>query len=121
MEYGCEVKLQQIVAESQLGQKVITVESVSLVRINNYTSTMAGKLYPGGNVDSLPPAPPVKSRKLVDMVMKYTKDFDKDFLNIKNGEVLCYYDVLRSLNLSSEDKFKFITQQYDDQREKFML
>lgn len=121
MKYGCEVKLQQVVAESQQGQKVITVESVSVVRINNYTSTMAGKLYPGGNVDCLPLAPPVKSEKLVDMVMKYTKDFDKDFLKITEGEVLCYYDVLRSLNLSSEDKFKFVTQQYDDQREKFLI
>ena len=121
MEYGCEVKLQQVVAESQQGQKVITVESVSVVRINNYTTTMAGKLYPGGNVDCLPPATPVKSKKLVDMVMKYTKDFDKDFLKVTEGEVLCYYDVLRSLNLSSEDKFKFVTQQHDNLREKFLI
>lgn len=121
MEYGCEVKLLQVVAESKQGQKVITVESVSLLRINNYTSTMAGKLYPGGNVEILSPTPPVKSRQLVDMVMKYMRDFDKDFLKISEGEGLCYYDVLRSLNLSSEDKYKFVKQHCDECREKYLI
>ena len=121
MEYGCEVKLQQVVAESQQGQKVITVESVSLVRINNYTSTMAGKLYPGGNVEPLPPAPPVKSRQLVDKVMKYLKDFDKNFIKLNRGEALHYYDVLRSLNVSSEDKFRFVMQHSDEYREKYLI
>lgn len=121
MEYGCEVKLQQVVAESKQGQKVITVESVSILHINNYTSTMAGKLYPGGNVESLPPAPSVKSRQLVDKVMKYMKDFDKDFLKVTEGEALCYYDVLRSLNLSSEDKYKFVMQHGDECREKYLI
>jgi uncharacterized protein len=121
MEYGCEVKLQQVVAESQQGQKVITVESVSLVRINNYTSTMADKLYPGGNVEPLPPATPVKSRQLVDKVMKYLKDFDKNFLKLNKGEALHYYDVLRSLNVSSEDKFRFVMQHSDEYREKYLI
>jgi Lon protease-like protein len=121
MEYGCEVKLQQVVAESKQGQKVVTVEAVSLVRINNYTATMAGKLYPGGHVEILSPTPPVKSRELIDKVMKYMKDFDKDFLKVNEGEALCYYDVLRSLNLSSEDKYKFVMQHCDECREKYLI
>jgi Lon protease-like protein len=121
MEYGCEVKLQQVVAESKQGQKVITVESVSLLRINNYTSTMAGKLYPGGNVEILSPTPPVKSIQLIDLVMKYMREFDKDFLKVPEGEPLCYYDVLRSLNLSSEDKYKFVMQHCDECRENYLV
>lgn len=81
---------------------------------------MAGKLYPGGNVEILSSTPPVKSIQLIDMVMKYMRDFDKDFLKVPEGEPLCYYDVLRSLNLSSEDKYKFVMQHGDESREKFL-
>jgi hypothetical protein len=121
MEYGCEVRLQQVVAESRQGQKVITVESVSLVRVRHYSNTMAGKLYPGGSVEQLPPAPPVKSRKLVDLLKIYSSEFDNNFLKVNEGDTLCYYDVLRSLNLSSEDKFKFVKQQCDESREKYLV
>jgi Lon protease-like protein len=121
MDYGCEVRLQQVVAESKHGQKVITVDSVSLVRIRHYSTTMAGKLYPGGSVEYLPPAPPLKSKKLVDLVMNYSRKFDKNFLKVAEGNQLCYYDVLRSLNLSSEDKYKFVEQQCDESREKYLV
>lgn len=119
-EYGCEVQLQQVVAESRQGQKVITVESVSLVRIGHYSTAMAGKLYPGGIVETLPPAPPVENRKLVDLVMNYRQKFDKNFLKSAKGDAFCYYDILRSLNLSSEDKYRFVERQCDEQREKYL-
>lgn len=121
MEYGCEVKLQQVVAESEQGRKVITVESVALLRIHSYTSQMAGKLYAGGNVEVLPPSPPIKSSALMNMVINYTEHFDKDFLESFNSNELRYYDIIKSLNLSSEDKYRFVMLSCDESRERFLV
>lgn len=121
MEYGCEVKLQQVVAESEQGRKVITVESVALLRIQNYTSQMAGKLYAGGNVEVLPPSPPIRSSELMNLVVNYTEHFDKNFLEPFNSDELRYYDVVRSLNLSSEDKYRFVKLSGDKSRENFLI
>lgn len=120
MDYGCEVKLQEVVAESKTGQKVITVESVSLVRILSYTSQVAGKLYGGGSVEVLPPLPPLENKELVGLVKEYMENFDKDFLKRAKGEAICYFDILRSLNLSSEDKYRFIANGCNKFREKFL-
>jgi hypothetical protein len=121
MEYGCEVKLQQVVAESEQGRKVITVESVALLRINSYTSQMSGKLYAGGNVEILPPSPPVSGSELMHMVINYTEHFDKEFLEPFNSNELRYYDIIRSLNLSSEEKYRFVMLSCDESRENFMV
>ncbi|MEX0986835.1 MAG: LON peptidase substrate-binding domain-containing protein [Bacteroidales bacterium] len=120
MEYGCEVKLQQVVAENEQGRKVITVESVSLLRIHSYTTQMNGKLYAGGNVESLPPSPPVRSNRLNNLIIWYRDQFDKKFMEKFEGDELCYYDIIRSLNLSSEDKYKFVMMQCDENRESFL-
>lgn len=120
MEYGCEVKLQQVVAESEQGRMVITVESVALLRINSYTTQMSGKLYAGGNVEVLPPSPPVSSSELMNMVIDYTEHFDKHFLEPFNSNELRYFDIVRSLNLSSEDKYRFVRLSCDESREKFL-
>lgn len=120
MDYGCEVKLQDIVAESPQGQKVITVESISLVRIHSYTKQMTGKLYGGGNVEVLPHSPPLRNKALIEEVRNYMEQYDRNFLKQMTGEELCYYDVLRALNLSSEDKYRFVMQTCDLCREKFL-
>ena len=41
-KFGCEVKIQQIIAESIHGNKVIVVESVGLVKVTGYFDEMTG-------------------------------------------------------------------------------
>jgi len=120
MEYGCEVKLKQVVVESEHGNKVITVESVSLVRINSYTAQMTGKLYSGGNVQHLPPSGVIKERKLIDLLINYTDHFDRDFLESFSGTELRYFDIIKLLNLSSEDKYNFVLMNCDEDREEYL-
>ncbi|MDA3823075.1 MAG: LON peptidase substrate-binding domain-containing protein, partial [Bacteroidales bacterium] len=75
-EYGCEVKLQQIVAESDSGNKVITVESLALVQIDTCASKMTGKLYSGGYVQTLPPSAVIKDQSLIDLIKNYSEHFE---------------------------------------------
>ena len=121
MEYGCEVKLQQIIAESEQGKKVVTVESVSLIKINSYTSQINGKLYSGGSVEPLPLSRIVKSQGLINLVINYTEHYDKEFLIKFNGNDLSYFDIIKSLNLSSKDKYKFVEMHCDEHRDVFLM
>jgi len=120
MDYGCEVKLQQVVAEGGQGHMVVTVESIALVRICSYTSQMTGKLYGGGTVEMLPPSPPIRSRRLIDILINYTEQFDPEFLHDFKGSELCYYDVMKSLNLSSDDKYRFVVLSCNENREHYL-
>lgn len=120
-EYGCEVKLQQIVAEGDNGNKVVTVESLALVHINTYSSQITGKLYSGGYVQTLPPSAVIKDQHLIDLVINFSEHFDADFLKSFSGNELRYFDVIKPLNLSSQDKYNFIHMNSDKDRVQFLI
>lgn len=119
-EYGCEVKLKEILAENPRGRMVITVESVSLVRILSYTRQMEGKLYAGGAVRRLPASGLIQSGGLLDMVRDYATHFDTEFLRYCKKSAITYQDVVRALNLPSEEKYRFIFMDDPLQKEKFI-
>ncbi|MCF8225041.1 MAG: LON peptidase substrate-binding domain-containing protein [Bacteroidales bacterium] len=108
LHYGCEVKLQQLVAETENGRKVITVESVNILKVNSFTSQIAGKLYAGGSVQVLSPPGKIQNREVIDLIVAYRDHFDKDFPGSSDLDNLSYFDVVRALQLSSEDKYNFI-------------
>ena len=120
LEYGCEVKLQQVVAETDAGRKVITVESLSLIKVLSYTDRLADKLYSGGRVEVLPSSGVIDNPGLVNTIIEYVHQYDEEFLNNIQGAELRYCDVLKSLKLSSEDKYGFLELKSDVQREKFL-
>ena len=119
-EYGCEVKLKEILAENPRGRMVITVESVSLVRILSYTRQLEGKLYAGGAVRRLPVSDPIQSGGLLDLVRDYATHFDTEFLRYCEKSAITYQDVVRALNLPSEEKYRFIFMDDPLQKEKFI-
>ena len=57
----------------------------------------------------------------MNMVINYTEHFDKDFLESFNSNELRYYDIIKSLNLSSEDKYRFVMLSCDESRERFLV
>ena len=120
MEFGCEVKLQQVLAESKQGKKVITVEAISVVRIKSYTEQMSGKLYGGGTVEVLPSNEPIMSPSLSDLIGSYFSQYEShnsDKIDLNN---LKYFDVIRTLNLSSDDKYNFVSMTTTEQRDRFL-
>lgn len=119
-EYGCEVKLQQVVAESDIGNKVITVESIALVQINTFINQGFGKLYSSGYVQTLPPSDIISDQKLIDLVINFTEHYDNDFLKSFSGDELRYFDIIKPLNLSSEDKYNFIHMHSNEDRVQFL-
>jgi len=106
-ELGCEVRLNDIVAENPGGRMVVTIESLSIVQIISFSRQIEGKLYAGGKVKRLPDSDPIENSDLIRLINSYTDEFDSDFLKCCDRPVITHQDVIKALNLSSEEKFKF--------------
>ncbi len=120
-DHGCEVKLQQVVAENPSGRMVVTIEGVSVVSIENFTMQMDGKLYAGGTVNVLPEPGIVTDIDLIDLVSHYREHFDDQFIHDAELYALSLVDVARAINLSSDEKYKFIMMPGPTQQEHFLV
>ena len=119
-EFGCEVRLKDTVAEKEDGNMVIVVESIAIVEISSYNKQLEGKLYAGGTIRRLPCDDPVASRELIDLIVTYRKQFDQEFLSTSDPAKITRKDVIIALNLSSDEKFKFICMPDSEQKESFL-
>lgn len=110
-EYGCEVRLKEVVAESPGGRMVIVVEGVSVVKIISMTDHLEGKRYAGGAVRRIRCTDPVESHTLICLIENYARQFDLRELDFSARQGLTRIEVMKVLNLSSEEKYRFITMQ----------
>ncbi len=119
-EFGCEVRLKDVVAEKEDGSMVIVVESLDIVEISSYNNPLEEKLYAGGRIKRLPCDDPVISKDLLELIESYRAEYDHEFLSSQQDANLSRKDVLIALNLSSEEKYKFICMNGTEQREGFL-
>jgi len=119
-KYGCEVRLKEVVAENPGGRMVIVVEGVSLVQIQNHSDIMEGKLYGGATILRFPCSTPLQSEALIQLIHEYRQNYDHDFLSCCEDSIT-RQDVVSALNLSSEDKYKFICMKDDLQKETYLI
>ncbi|MEN8201309.1 MAG: LON peptidase substrate-binding domain-containing protein [Bacteroidota bacterium] len=119
-EYGCEVRLKEVVGENPGGRMVITVESIALVKIITYNKQLGGKLYAGGAFERLPFSEPIESEELLGIIKSYIDQYDNNFLNCCKHATLNHQDIIKALNLSSEDKYKFISMPDSRQKEGYL-
>ena len=119
-EFGCEVGLKNVVAENPGGRMVITVESIAVVQIISFSKQLEGKLYAGGAIRRLPSSDPVENEELMSLIENYSDQFDKDFLNCCDRSIITLQDVMKALNLASDDKYKFICMHDAEQKEGYL-
>jgi hypothetical protein len=105
---GCEVKLKEVVAENPGGRMVIIVQSLSVVRILSYSRQLEGKLYAGGRIERMPCSDPVAGNELKVLINEYREHFDEEFPPCCGQGEITLQDVMKALNLPSEDKFRFV-------------
>jgi hypothetical protein len=99
---------------------VITVESLSLVKILSFTNQLSGKLYAGGAVRRLDPSGRLESRELKELIKTYTGRFDQGFLKHRREQGITHHDVIKALNLPSEEKYRFILMDDPAQKERYL-
>jgi len=119
-EFGCEVRMKEIVGENPEGRMVITVESISLVKIISFNKQIKGKLYAGGAIKRLSCSEPLESNGLKELIKNYIDQFDTGFLNCSELSTITRLDVMKALNLSSEDKYNFSCMPDGDQKERYL-
>ena len=118
--FGCEVRLKNVVAEKEGGHMVIVVESLAIVEITSYNKHLEGKLYAGGNILRIPCDDPIISRELMELISDYRDHFDQEFLNNPSHEIVALKDLIIALNLSSDEKYRFICMPDAEQKENFL-
>jgi Lon protease-like protein len=119
-ECGCEVRLKEVVAENPGGRMVITVESVAVVQIINFNRQLEGKLYAGGAIKRIPCGEPIRNKELVGLIQAYAEEFDHEFLKSCDSSCLTHLDVVKALNLHSDDKFRFVCIPEEEGKEDFL-
>ena len=120
-DYGCEVKLKDVVAENPEGRMVVTVESVAVIKVVGFTKQLKGKLYAGGTISYPNASKLIENKKLMHLIMNYTDHFDQDFLSCADDSAITHYDLLKALNLSSKDKFSYILFDSLEQKENYLI
>ena len=119
-EFGCEVRLKDVVAENEGGHMVIVVEAVAIVEITSYNKQLEGKLYAGGSIRRLSCDDPVVSQELLNLIQEYREKYDRSFLPDSGTEPVTRKDLIVALNLSSDEKYKFICMSDAERREGFL-
>jgi hypothetical protein len=120
-EFGCEVRLKEVVGENSGGRMVITVEAISLVQIISFNEQLAGKLYAGGAVKRLPCSDLIESSDLFEAIRSYIDQYDDSFLSCCKFSSITRQDVMKALNLSSEDKYKFACMPNGSKKEGYLV
>lgn len=120
-DFGCEVVLKEIVAENPGGRMVITVESLAIVQILSYHKRLDGKLYPGGSINRMPESELLENQELIELIRDYQEVFDNEFLKCCDRSHISQQDVMKALNLPSEDKFHFACLKDGVQKEAYLI
>ncbi len=120
-EFGCEVRLKEVVGENSGGRMVITVEAISVVQIISFNEQLDGKLYAGGTVLRLPCSDLIESSELFEVIKSYIDQYDDSFLSCCKFSSITRQDVMKALNLSSEDKYKFACLPKGSQKEGYLV
>ncbi len=118
---GAECKVRQVVATNSKGEMVVVAEGIALFEVLSFEDTMPEKLYSGGKVKLLEPDQELKNSEVLRLIIHYTDYLDTDFLKNVKGNVIRTYDIAKALNLSSEEKYRFINLRSHKKQELFLL
>lgn len=104
---GSLVKLVEIVKDYPSGEKDILIECVDILRLKKYHKKTTHKSYPSGQVEVVKSYQTwLAERPVMREFMKLQKAFDQRVdPNMEPAPVL---SILSFLNLTSEDKYKFL-------------
>ena len=115
--YGTEVKLNQVVARNSHGEMVIMVEGISNFKSLSFENSFKDKLYSGGSVQAINSESKIKDDELMKQILNYSQKMDETFLPDFEDHDIKTIDVAKALNLSSDDKFRFISMESIHEKE----
>lgn len=119
--YGCEVELLSIVAKNSLNEMVILVKCIRNFHLLDFFEELPGKLYGGGIIEYMDDHYESNNPELAVLVKRLKLDLNQKLGTLTLDSYINLIDVVKSLFLKSEDKYKFYSLRNKDLMEKFLI
>jgi ATP-dependent Lon protease len=108
-EYGCEVKIKNVIKEYADGKKDILIECVSIFKIIEYSETLSPKLYGAVLCEFERQNTSINNSNLQDAIIHYFSTVQNKMIDYDTLSKLSVYNIAASLQLSSQEKFELIS------------
>ncbi len=106
--YGCEVKIKNVIKDYADGKKDILIECVSIFKIIEYSETLSPKLYGAVLCEFERTNTNINNSNLQDAIIHYFSTVQNKMIDYDTLGKLSVYNIAASLQLSSQEKFDLI-------------
>jgi Lon protease-like protein len=108
-DYGCEVKIKNVIKEYADGKKDILIECVSIFKIIEYSETLSPKLYGAVLIEFERQNTAINNPNLQDAIIHYFSTVQNKMIDYDTLSKLTVYNIAASLQLSSQEKFDLVS------------
>lgn len=108
-DYGCEVKIKNVIKEYSDGKKDILVECVRIFKILEYSEQLTPKLYGAVLIEFEKRNLQITNGELQDAIIHYFSDIQNKMMDYDTLSKLTVYNIAASLQLSPQEKFILAT------------
>jgi hypothetical protein len=117
--YGSEVELLSIIAKNSLNEMVVLVKCIRNFHLLDFYDELPGKLYGGGIIEYVDDSFETTNPELIVLAKKMQIDLDPLLGTFASNSVKLV-DIAKSLQLKSEDKFKFYSLRNQNKMEYYL-
>jgi Lon protease-like protein len=103
-QYGCEVKIKNVIKEYADGKKDILVECVRIFKIIEYSEQLPPKLYGAVLIEFEKTNLQISHAELQDAIIHYFSDIQNKMMDYDALGKLSVYNIAASLQLSPQEK-----------------
>jgi len=118
-EFGSMVSVIQILKKYDNGEIDVLVECNQNFKINHFEGQKENKLYPCGSVALIDELKTEPSHILMDTIKSYLETLLDKPVTDELSEYFSFKQIIKSLNLTDEEKFKFLGYS-EDRRNQFL-
>jgi Lon protease-like protein len=103
-QYGCEVKIKNVIKEYDDGKKDVLVECVRIFKIIEYSEQLTPKLYGAVLIEFEKTNLQISHAELQDAIIHYFSDIQNKMMDYDALSKLSVYNIAASLQLSPQEK-----------------
>jgi hypothetical protein len=107
--YGCEVKIKNVIKEYGDGKKDILIECVRIFKIIEFSEILSPKLYGAVLIEFERENIAIGNSNLQDSIIHYFSTVQNKIIDYDTLSKLSVYNIAASLQLSSQEKFDLIS------------
>ncbi len=120
-EFGSLVYVKQILKSYDNGELDILIECKQNFKINHYEGQAEGKMYPAGTITPLRAIEHSPSDQLIHNIGSYLRLLHGDIDNSEMPEIFGIKNIVKMLNLSDDEKLRFIKITDEYKQSEFLL